>query len=106
MPVVKYMRIGRFLRFKRITKAKETEKIIKCSYDTLKQHIIKQFKPNMTWQLFLEGKIHLDHIKPLCTAKNIKELYKLFYYKNIQPMWARENYKKITKDILCKNANL
>ena len=35
-----------------------------------------------------------DHIKPLSSAKNIKELHNLFHYKNTRPLWTKENNKK------------
>jgi len=41
-----------------------------------------------------ENNWQFDHIKPLSSAKNIKELHKLFHYKNTRPLWIKENNKK------------
>ena len=79
----------------KVNKLCKTSKIIGCSYEKLKQHIENQFTEGMSWDLF--GKIHIDHIKPLSTAKTEKDLIKLAHYTNLQPLWAEDNIKKSNK---------
>lgn len=67
---------------------------IGCSLQELKNHIEKQFKPGMSWNNHSLHGWHIDHIVPLCSAKTVKELYKLCHYKNLQPLWAQENHSK------------
>ena len=45
------------------------------------------------------GEWHIDHIIPLASAKNEKELIKLCYYRNLQPLWAFDNMSKSAKII-------
>jgi len=66
--------------------------LIGCSKEELKWHLEKQFKPGMTWDNY--GKWHVDHIIPLYTAKTEQEVYKLYHYTNLQPLWAEENLRK------------
>ncbi len=85
-------RLQAFLKYKNLTKSKTTLEIIGCDWETLKEHIESQFKDGMSWEnrhLF-----HLDHRIPLVSAKNEQELKKLFHYKNLQPLWAKENLIK------------
>lgn len=46
----------------------------------------------MNWQN--QGKWHIDHIKPLASAKSVDEIYELCHYSNLQPLWAKDNYTK------------
>ena len=86
------------------TKAGTTLKLLGCDMATFRTHfetLFKQLYPNYKnskdcWTLFLEGKIHADHIVP-CSSFDftIKEnQYKCFNYKNIQPLFIRDNLKK------------
>lgn len=74
--------------------------IIGCSWDEFKAHIESRFYPNpvtgemMTWENYGKNGWEIDHIKPLCSAKNLDELIKLSHYTNLQPLWAIDNVKK------------
>ncbi len=63
-----------------------------CDYNTVKKHIESSFKEGMGWHN--RGEWHIDHIIPLSSAKTEKELMALCHYKNTQPLWPEENYKK------------
>lgn len=47
---------------------------------------------------------HIDHILPLCTAKTIEDIDRLFHYSNLQMLTPEDNIKKKEKDIKLKNA--
>ena len=66
-----------------------------CSYETAKKHIERQFKKGMTWSN--QGKWHIDHIIPLASANTEEELIKLCNYRNLQPLWAKDNLIKGAK---------
>ena len=88
-------RMRLFIKRSGFNKNKSTFKLIGCSPDELKVHIEKKFKTGMTWKN--HGKWHIDHIKPLASAKSIDAMNKLFHYTNLQPLWADENIKKSDK---------
>lgn len=49
----------------------------------------------MTWEN--HGEWHIDHIVPLDLGNNEEEILQLNYYKNLQPLWAKENISKGNK---------
>lgn len=80
-----------------LSKAMQSEKIIGCSYAFLKDYIESKFEPWMDWSN--RGKYNgelnygwdIDHIMPLSSAKNEKELMALFHYTNLQPLCSYTN---------------
>lgn len=76
-------------------KHKTTLDYLGLSLEEYKQYLSKMFDNNMNWKNY--GEWHIDHIKPLSSAKNKEELIKLFHYTNTQPLWAKENLKKSNK---------
>ena len=82
-----------------ITKHKSSkwEKYLGCNIKTAREHLESLFKPGMTW--LNHGKWHIDHIRPVSSFNltNEKHIYECFYYKNLQPLWARENLSKGAK---------
>jgi hypothetical protein len=73
--------------------------LIGCSSDELKLHLEIQLKNNMNFDNY--GEWEIDHIKPisLFDLNNENELLECFNYKNLQPLWAKENQKKSNKFI-------
>jgi hypothetical protein len=53
----------------------------------------------MNWNNYGYYGWHIDHIKPLSSAKNEFELIKLFHYTNLQPLWWKDNLSKNGKYI-------
>jgi len=77
-------------------KSKNTFYLIGCNLKELKHYLKKQFKKGMTWKNHTINGWHIDHIKP-CSSFNLSkpsEQRKCFHYTNLQPLWAKENYKK------------
>jgi len=67
--------------------------------DKVKEHLEKQFKEGMSWENYGPQGWHIDHIKP-CASFNLEdteEQKKCFNYKNLQPLWAKENRSKHNK---------
>ena len=73
-------------------RGKHTEAILGETFDNVRLHIEKQFKDGMSWDNF--GEWHIDHIIPLSSGKNREEIVELNNYKNLQPLWAKENLQK------------
>jgi hypothetical protein len=76
-------------------KSKKTEEILGCTLLEFINHLESLFKKGMS--IGNHGEWHIDHIIPISSAKNIKEVYKLNHYTNLQPLWASENLKKSNK---------
>ena len=89
-------RIGQYLRKPnvKIIKKNKTRELIGCTQQVLKDHLEKKFKPGMNWKNHSLKGWHVDHIKPLASAKNYEDFKKLCHYSNLQPLWAVENLSK------------
>ena len=77
------------------SKTSKTAKLLGCEWETVKQHIERQFTKGMTWDN--QGEWHVDHIIPLASANTEEELIKLCHYTNLQPLWAKDNLSKSDK---------
>ena len=68
--------------------------LLGCSLDELKVHLEQQFEPGMTWDN--QGEWHIDHIIPCSRFDLSNPIHQriCFNYRNLQPLWAKDNYKK------------
>jgi hypothetical protein len=73
--------------------------LLGCSIIDLKEHLEKQFTEGMTFSNY--GEWELDHIIPVSKfdLTNDFQLKKCFEYKNLQPLWKKDNRKKSNKII-------
>lgn len=93
-------RLRHFLKNRLINAIKRNKKInsfillLDCSIIQLKNHLQNQFKKGMSWQNY--GKWHIDHIRPCASfdLSKTSQQRKCFNYKNLQPLWAKENQSK------------
>jgi len=88
-------RISQALVTKGIIRRKKYIELIGCSYPFLRDYLQARFELGMTWDNY--GEWHIDHIIPLASAGTEQKVYKLFHYKNLQPLWALENRMKSDK---------
>jgi hypothetical protein len=78
-------------------KSSKTVDILGCTFDEFKLYIESQFQPWMNWDNYgkYNGQLNygwdLDHIIPLSSAKNEKEIIKLNHYTNFQPLCTYVN---------------
>jgi hypothetical protein len=82
------------IRYIKNPKNTNTEQILGCTFEQLKQHIESQWVEGMNWDNWTQDGWHIDHIIPLASAKTEEEIYKLNHYTNLQPLWASNNMKK------------
>lgn len=78
-------------------KSASTKKLIGCSIEDLKIHLENLFLPGMTWDNY--GLWHVDHKKP-CASFDLsipKQQFECFNYRNLQPLWAKDNMSKKDK---------
>lgn len=78
-----------------VKKNATAENILGCSIEEFKSYIESQFVDGMSFDNY--GEWHLDHIKPLATAKTIDDVIVLCHYTNFQPLWAEDNRRKSGK---------
>lgn len=80
---------------------KRLEEITGYSASDLRVHLERQFTKGMTWERFMAGEIHIDHIIPMSSfsadsieSEDFKACWSL---SNLRPMWAEQNLKKGAK---------
>lgn len=86
-------------------KSKSTLELLGCSLDFFKQHIESQFTKGMTWENHNMFGWHIDHIIPCAKfdLSDSKQQKICFHYRNMQPMWAKDNLSKGGKIIEGQN---
>jgi hypothetical protein len=88
-------------------KTRRSLEYLGCSPAFLKKHLESQFKPGMNWDKDNYGKVwHIDHIFPLkprkphtLNLKDPKDCARVFNWKNLRPMFGKENTSKSNKVI-------
>ena len=78
-------------------KSDHTLMLLGCSMDELKQHLEQHFLEGMSWDNY--GEWHVDHIRP-CSSFDLalpEQQRVCFNWKNLQPLWAKENLVKNDK---------
>jgi hypothetical protein len=86
------------LRSAAVGKGKAQTLLQKLGYsrDQLRQHIERQFTGRMSWKAFRQGKIHLDHIRPLVAfdLSDPDQFREAFSLSNMRPLWTQANLAK------------
>lgn len=88
-------RFRQSLTAKNLNKQKSVAKLIGISLPEFKKYIEKQFQSGMSWEN--SGSFHIDHKIPLDSANTEKELYDLWHYTNLQPLYPKDNLTKSYK---------
>jgi hypothetical protein len=77
------------------------EDLLGYTLEDLLVHLKNLFTDGMSWKLYLQGKIHIDHIIPISLWKfesyNDREFKQCWSLCNLQPLWATDNLKKGNK---------
>tara|TARA_R110002051_G_scaffold325769_1_gene431022 strand:+ start:5782 stop:6384 length:603 start_codon:yes stop_codon:yes gene_type:complete len=91
---------SRLYNFVKGKNKKSSFDFVGCSIDELKEHLSSQFQNGMSWENY--GEWHIDHIKS-CASFDLsieEEQHKCFHYSNLQPLWAIDNLKKGSKEMV------
>ena len=82
-----------------VSKSAGTFKLIGCTLSFFRNYFETKFTKGMSWEKVMTGEIHCDHIKPVASfdRTEIGWQYKCFNYKNLQPLWAKDNLVKSDK---------
>lgn len=77
---------------------RSTREILGYDIEELAVHIERQFTNGMSWEKFLAGEIHIDHIIPVARFKadciESDAFRACWSMANLRPMWADENRAK------------
>ena len=70
--------------------------LLGCDMVFFLEYMKSLFKEGMTMELFMGGKIHVDHIKPCAhfDLKKIEDRRVCFHYTNLKPEWPEVNWSK------------
>ena len=90
-------RISKIFIMKNIYKKNKMIKFLGTDFKTMKQHIESNFQEGMSWDNYGRETWHIDHIIPFASAKTEEGLIRLCHYKNLQPLWAKDNLSKGSK---------
>lgn len=77
-------------------KATRSMELLGCTIPEVKAHLESLFTPDMSWEAFLKGLIHIDHIRP-CSSYDLTDKPQqmlCFNWKNLQPLWKPDNLSK------------
>jgi len=80
------------------SKSQNTIQYLGVQLKYFKKYLEHKFQEGMTWENF--GKVwHIDHIIPISIVDTSKEenLKFVFHYRNLQPMFAKDNMRKGNK---------
>ena len=74
----------------------KTDKLVGCTGKQLKTHLENLFQEGMTWDNYGFYGWHIDHKKSLSSfdLSDPKQASEAFNYKNLQPLWAKDNLTK------------
>jgi len=77
------------------------EALVGYKASELRRHLERQFTRGMSWDAFMRGEIHIDHIVPVATfdLTDISEVSQCWALSNLRPCWAAENFRKSDKQI-------
>lgn len=94
--IKKRLRTRIYYALRGASKFQTTFELLGCTYQEFIQYFKSKMTLDMTWQDVLNGKIHIDHIKP-CSSFDLSDFEQqkiCFHYSNLQPLWAFDNLSK------------
>lgn len=94
----------RILMYHSLRKTKSSRRwidLVGYSIDDLRKRIEVQFDKDMSWERFMAGDIHIDHIIPVSAFNYTKpediDFKRCWALSNLQPLWKEDNLKKNAK---------
>ena len=95
------MRILMYASLRAVKGGRRWQKLAGYSVGELRVHLEKLFTEGMSWELFMQGKIHIDHKIPISkfnySSPADDDFKKCWSLDNLQPLWAIDNMKKGSK---------
>lgn len=86
--------MARYISRLNTVKSDSTINLLGCTMEEFKKHLESLFTEGMSWENRSEW--DLDHVKPCASfdLTNPDEQKECFNYKNIQPLWKKDNQQK------------
>ena len=80
---------------------RKVEQLLGYTMSELRIHLERQFTKGMTWEKFLQGEIHIDHIIPKAKfdLSDADDWLICWSLPNLCPLWAKDNRAKSAKVI-------
>ena len=78
-------------------KGSKTYKILGCDFETLYNHLMQSWYDNYGTE-WNDEPYHIDHIKPIATAKTEQDVIDLCHYTNLQMLKPEDNLAKSDKE--------
>ena len=74
--------------------------ILGYTFDDFKRRITSTFSDGMTWDAFVDGHIHIDHIVPMATfdRTSLQGIRQAWALSNIRASWPKDNLSKLRAD--------
>jgi len=92
------MRTGIWSSLRKNKAGRKWEELVGYTANDLKEHLEKQFKNGLTWDIFFEEGYHIDHIKPQSLfhyeTPEDDEFQECWALENLQPLKRKENLIK------------
>ncbi|QOY96346.1 hypothetical protein IM543_11295 [Massilia sp. UMI-21] len=80
---------------------KRMAELLGYTADDLRMHLERQFTKGMSWEWFMAGEIHIDHIIPVASFGIIEEdsdaFRQCWALPNLRPAWAKDNISRQDK---------
>lgn len=94
-------RILNAIKMKKTSKHYKFADLLGCTGEECYNYLLSQFTEDMTEEAFMNGDIHIDHIRPVSSFNltDPQQQKECFHYTNLQPLWAKENLSKGSKII-------
>lgn len=89
-------RVRKALRIQKAIKSKRMLHLLGCTLPEFRKYLESLFTEGMSWEALKQGRIHVDHVKPLRSfnLKDPAEQLVAFNFKNHQPLWEPDNLSK------------
>lgn len=89
-------RVRKALRLQKTIKSRRMLQLLGCTLPEFRKYLESLFTDGMSWEALKEGRIHIDHVKPLRSfnLKDPAEQLIAFNFKNHQPLWEPDNLSK------------
>lgn len=97
--ITKNLRGRIYVALKRGVKSKPTKELLGCTIQEFIKYFGDLFSEGMSWEKYMEGGIHIDHIRP-CASFDLTDpaqQKECFHYTNLQPLWELDNLVKGAK---------